>query len=192
MSAVRVDRKAASLQLCLVMLPRPLVIALAFCVAASLPAAAAPVDWADLRPPSQPAQLTVQGAGELGRTFTQALDSQTVEITGFLLPADRDGDLVMDFLLVPWAGACSHTPPPAPNQVLRVHPAEPYKAQGIYEVVTVTGRLTGGRDLTQLFIFDGVATIESAYHLESATVIGRGMSDREPAHGRSPWSFLRR
>ncbi len=150
--------------------------------------------WAELRPQAQPAMLTAPLAGDMGRAAASDADGETVEITGFLLPADREGELVHEFLLVPWAGACSHTPAPAPNQVLRVHPDTPYRAAGIYEVVTVTGRLTSGRDLAQVFIFDGVAVVESAWHLDASTVVGRGMGDRQPTphEGPNPWGFMAR
>lgn len=174
---------------------RLLLFALLAGILAATPAhAARRIGWADLRPSGQPDMATINDAGESGRTPTAALDNETVEITGYLVPSDREGDTVYEFLLVPWAGACSHMPAPAPNQVLRVHARTPFKALGNYEIVTVTGRLTGSRDLTQLFILDGVTVVESAYQLGATAIVSRGLPapDAAPApHGRNPWSFIR-
>jgi hypothetical protein len=175
--------------------PTAAAISASFLLAFALPAdAARAVSWADLRPQGQHEMLTAPVAGDAGRVASDAVDGDTVEITGFLLPSDREGDFVHEFLLVPWAGACSHTPAPAPNQVLRVHPGQPFLSEGIYEVVTVTGRLSARRDLAQVFIFDGVTIVESAYTLDAISVIGRGMGDRQPARheGPNPWGFLNR
>lgn len=171
------------------------------CLAASLlagslsaAAAARGIDWADLRPAAQPDMATTSDAGESGRMPTAALDNETVEITGYMVPSDREGDTVYEFLLVPWAGACSHMPAPAPNQVLRVHATKPFEALGNYEIVTVTGKLRGSRDLTQLFILDGVTVVESAYKLGATAIVSRGLPSPDAAqapHGRSPWSFIR-
>jgi hypothetical protein len=164
-------------------------------IAAAAPAVAArDIGWADLRPVAQPDMATVADAGEAGRTPTAALDNETVEITGYMIPSDREGDTVYEFLLVPWAGACSHMPAPAPNQVLRVHARTPFNALGNYEIVTVTGRLTGSRDLTQLFILDGVTVVESAYQLGATAIVSHGLpapDATQAPHGRSPWSFMR-
>lgn len=158
--------------------------------------AAQPVEWADLRPDDQPSELTAAQRAEIGRTATAALDGQSIEITGYMIPSDREGDRVYEFLLVPWAGACSHMPAPAPNQVLRVHARTPFSALGNYEIVTVTGRLTGSADLTQLFILDGVTTVESAYQLSATAITSHGLPLPDtlpaPSHGRSPWNFLNR
>ncbi len=49
------------------------------------------------------------------------LDSRRVKLPGFVVPLDfqRSGK-VKDFLFVPYFGACLHTPPPPPNQIVYV------------------------------------------------------------------------
>jgi hypothetical protein len=58
-----------------------------------------------------------------------------------MVPLQFDADRVSHFLLVPYAGACIHVPPPPPNQIILVQSAEPVEASGVLEAVTVTGTL---------------------------------------------------
>lgn len=48
------------------------------------------------------------------------LDGQPVKIPGFMVPLDDSAASVSEFLLVPYAGACIHVPPPPPNQIVHV------------------------------------------------------------------------
>jgi len=41
-----------------------------------------------------------------------SLDGQKVRIAGFVVPLERKGEQVVEFLLVPYFGACIHVPPP--------------------------------------------------------------------------------
>ncbi|MBA3852806.1 MAG: hypothetical protein C0503_00235 [Gemmatimonas sp.] len=45
------------------------------------------------------------------------LDGQRVRIPGFVVPLDDAQEDGAEFLLVPYYGACVHTPPPPPNQM---------------------------------------------------------------------------
>ena len=50
------------------------------------------------------------------------LNEQLVKIAGFVVPLDFDFDTetFQNFLLVPYFGACIHTPPPPSNQIVHV------------------------------------------------------------------------
>jgi len=48
------------------------------------------------------------------------LDGKNVTINGYMVPLDGDADFTKTFLLVPYFGACIHTPPPPSNQVIYV------------------------------------------------------------------------
>jgi uncharacterized protein len=48
------------------------------------------------------------------------LRGQVVRIPGFMVPFEDGLDGVTEFLLVPYFGACIHTPPPPPNQMVYV------------------------------------------------------------------------
>lgn len=69
------------------------------------------------------------------------LDGVNVRIPGFLIPMDVDKDEVRSFLLVPYFGACIHTPPPPSNQIIDVAPITPVKGMRMMSAVWVTGKL---------------------------------------------------
>lgn len=153
------------------------------------------IGWQDLLPPGSSASATQKIASRpkpqnTDVALTTALDGEIVEISGYLLPADREGDLVYAFMLVPRRGACSHMRQPPAAQVVRVVPEKPYRLSMNYEPVTVSGRLGVGLEKTQLFILDGVAVIESGYRLSAARVFRTAMeSGTSPS--RTPWGFLK-
>ncbi|MEG9437328.1 DUF3299 domain-containing protein [Edaphobacter sp. HDX4] len=53
-------------------------------------------------------------------TPAEALNGKEVTIPGFMVPFEDDAENVSEFLLVPFAGACIHVPPPPPNQMIYV------------------------------------------------------------------------
>ncbi|MBL8230041.1 MAG: DUF3299 domain-containing protein [Bryobacterales bacterium] len=73
--------------------------------------------------------------------------NQVAKVPGFMIPLDDDAEEVTEFLLVPYVGACVHTPPPPPNQIVQVKMEnnrktklsfwDPVWVQGKFEVVTV-------------------------------------------------------
>ena len=50
----------------------------------------------------------------------QALNGKLVKIPGFIVPLEDYEEEGAEFLLVPYFGACVHTPPPPPNQMVYV------------------------------------------------------------------------
>jgi hypothetical protein len=152
------------------------------------------IGWSELRPAGQgkavPGTPNSASSGE-GETLSWRLKDETIELTGYLLPVDREGDLIYEFMLVPITGICAHVPPPPSNQVVLVIPEQPYKASEIYEPVAVSGKLKPGLEKTQLFILDGVTVIESGYSIASAQVAkAEGIPDATPPRKATPWNFL--
>jgi len=47
---------------------------------------------------------------------------QRIKIAGYVVPLDANRDAQREFLLVPYFGACIHTPPPPANQIILVIP----------------------------------------------------------------------
>lgn len=68
-------------------------------------------------------------------------DGSVVRIPGFVVPLELDEDRVLSFLLVPYFGACIHTPPPPSNQIVYVETSGQFKAPALDDPVYVTGRL---------------------------------------------------
>ena len=107
---------------------------------------------------------------ERGRAVNPQLNGQSIRIPGYLLPLEFSGKLVTEFLLVPWVGACIHTPPPPPNQILLVKPEKPVAMSGMFEPVWVSGRLTAGALKRSLSMVDGAADIDVGYSVKAAQV----------------------
>ncbi len=73
------------------------------------------------------------------------LHQRLVRISGFLVPLGlNDRNLVDQFLLVPYFGACIHTPPPPPNQIVYIVFPDGLTADNLYDPFTLTGRLEVG------------------------------------------------
>ncbi|MBL8386355.1 MAG: DUF3299 domain-containing protein [Burkholderiales bacterium] len=79
----------------------------------------------------------------------EAMNNRRVRIAGFVVPLERRGMLVHEFLLVPYFGACIHTPPPPANQILHVFPAKPVNAVAM-DPVWVEGALETRRSSTSM------------------------------------------
>jgi len=97
--------------------------------------------WSDLIPPDappQPLQLRpLHDFAELGEALSEdgpaaaqlapaapvveALDGVHSKLPGYIVPLDMtDEGRVIEFLLVPYFGACIHVPPPPSNQIVHV------------------------------------------------------------------------
>ena len=73
----------------------------------------------------------------------KSLDGRKVRIPGFVAPLDTNGDVVGDFLLVPYYGSCIHSPPPPAHQTVMVEPAKGKSVtlNDIYRPVWVVGEI---------------------------------------------------
>ena len=69
-----------------------------------------------------------------------ALVGQSVRIPGFAVPLEEGKDGVREFLLVPYFGACVHSPPPPANQIIHVLPKAAAKLRSM-DAVWITGTL---------------------------------------------------
>ncbi len=69
-------------------------------------------------------------------------DGKTIKLPGFVVPLEMDAKTIQEFLLVPYYGACIHTPPPPANQTVRVLTDEDHAYQGkLFDTVWVTGTI---------------------------------------------------
>jgi len=99
------------------------------------------------------------------------LNGKSVRIPGYLLPLEFDGDKVTEFFLVPYVGACIHTPPPPPNQIVHVKIEEAYTTDGgLYTPVWVNGLMKTEQSQSSLNLVDGSSDIPSSYALEAISV----------------------
>jgi hypothetical protein len=70
-----------------------------------------------------------------------ALDGERVRIGGYVVPLDFNATRIIEFLLVPFVGACIHVPPPPTNQIVYVKAPEGFEAGSDFDPVWVTGTL---------------------------------------------------
>jgi hypothetical protein len=98
------------------------------------------------------------------------LNGKEVRIPGYLLPLEFSGTKVREFLLVPYVGACIHTPPPPPNQMVYVTVAHGYESEGLFAPVWVEGLMLASGGTYQLTFVDGTAPIDAGYTLEATKV----------------------
>ena len=69
------------------------------------------------------------------------LAGQSVRLAGYVVPLDEAKDGLREFLLVPYFGACIHTPPPPANQIIHVRTQAPVKGLRTMDAVWVSGKL---------------------------------------------------
>lgn len=98
------------------------------------------------------------------------LDGQNISIPGYALPLDYSGKRITEFLLVPWVGACIHTPPPPPNQIVYVKVEEGFASKGQFTPVVISGQISVEQLTTNLYLKDGSGDIDVGYTLLASDV----------------------
>lgn len=145
------------------------------------------ITWEDLWPPGEDERLeeiyntymaTLESANPDGiaeggaldqmmqfGTFTTVdeLNNTRVKVPGFVVPLDFNAKSeYTEFLIVPYFGACLHTPPPPPNQIIFAKTKSPTKIEDIYVAYWFEGVLKTERKDTNL--------ADAAYSLELSKV----------------------
>ncbi len=112
------------------------------------------IEWDDLIPFGVPYSEII-GEGELneandswnpiydanGTKLNKSLNGAYIKIPGFIIPFDLSVKGVKDFMLVPYVGACVHTPPPPANQLVVVSTQRPWPSDELWDPVWVTGTM---------------------------------------------------
>ena len=92
------------------------------------------------------------------------LDGKRVKIPAYVTPLEYiDQGTIKEFLLVPYLGACIHTPPPPSNQIVHVKSEEAIKLETSYEPIWAIGTIRADSIKTSL--------AESGYQLEIEKVL---------------------
>jgi hypothetical protein len=92
-----------------------------------------------------------------------ALVGQTVRIPGFVVPLEDSKEGMKEFLLVPYFGACIHSPPPPANQIIFVKPKTPAKGLRSMDTVWISGVLATERTDSYMGA--------SSYRIDAQTVL---------------------
>ncbi|CRL10862.1 DUF3299 domain-containing protein [Phaeobacter italicus] len=114
--------------------------------------AAREITWDDLIPPGVPYSEII-GEGEMDEAadtwfpvydenatkLNETLNGARIRMPGFIIPFNVAADGVREFMLVPYVGACIHTPPPPANQLVMVSTQTPWPGDELWDPVWVTG-----------------------------------------------------
>lgn len=105
-------------------------------------------------------------------SINEDLNDKNVTLAGYMLPLDMSGKQVREFLLVPYMGACIHTPPPPPNQIVHAtfHSGIDHPLSDMFRPVLVTGKLSAQPLKRDLFLVDGSSNIDIGYSILVAKV----------------------
>lgn len=118
--------------------------------ASSLAAPPKDIFWEDLIPKGH-IQVDTQGQAshegteqnwvqpDLDAPVVTELNGQSVSLPGFVVPLEGDSEVITEFLLVPYFGACIHVPPPPPNQIVHVTIKGGVPIDSLYDAIVVTG-----------------------------------------------------
>jgi hypothetical protein len=66
------------------------------------------------------------------------IDNQRIKLPGYVVPLEETSAGLKEFLLVPYFGACIHTPPPPANQIVHITSDKPLPLKSM-DVVWATG-----------------------------------------------------
>jgi len=106
-----------------------------------------------------------------GQTANAELNGKTIRIPGYLLPLEFEDKKVVEFLLVPWVGACIHTPPPPPNQIVHVKLEKGFDmGDDMFTPVWVNGVMKTEKNNPELSFIDGKQNIDVSYVMQAEAV----------------------
>ena len=100
----------------------------------------------------------------------EGIDGKEARIPGYMLPLKSESKRVTEFLLVPWVGACIHTPPPPPNQMVHVRVPEGVQDKGRFAAIWLEGMIELKPSEYELFLVDGTMKVKVAYTMNGAAI----------------------
>ncbi len=99
------------------------------------------------------------------------LKVEDMQLGGYLVPLEMDGMKGTQFILVPTAGACIHTPPPPTNQTILVNFPQGYEMQSLYAPVWVHGDIKTDAVETSVSLSDGNQAIQAGYVIQASNIV---------------------
>ena len=109
-------------------------------------------------------------AEENNSKLVQGLNGKDVRIPGYVLPTEFSGDKVVEFLLVPYVGACVHSPAPPANQMVHVMVDEGFASEGMFAPVWVTGKINTSMSTQSISLTDGTTEVEAGYQIKASDI----------------------
>lgn len=105
-----------------------------------------------------------------GEHVDTGMAGKMVRIPGYVLPLREGEGKVFEFLLVPWVGACIHTPPPPPNQMIHVTVPGGMVTRGRFSAIWLEGAVELKPASYNLFLVDGSRQVKVAYTMVSQNI----------------------
>jgi len=69
-------------------------------------------------------------------------DQKSIRLPGFVVPVEyNDDQVITEFFLVPYFGACIHVPPPPPNQIIYVKYPQGLELTALYDPFWIEGTM---------------------------------------------------
>ncbi len=93
-----------------------------------------------------------------------------IKLPGYIVPLALSGRVVTEFLFVPVAGSCVHTPSQPPNQIIHVDYPGGVEFKSIFEAFWIEGELLAESRVSDVVFYDGQSNVESAYKLNANLV----------------------
>ena len=115
----------------------------------------------DMDPDAELAFVEMRRAWDNAPTVI-GLDGVNVKLAGYLVPLEETRDGIKEFLLVPYFGACIHSPPPPANQIVDVVLKTSTKAFHAMDTVWVNGTFATVRQASSMGT--------SGYKIEAASI----------------------
>jgi hypothetical protein len=81
--------------------------------------------------------------------IVKSLDKQKLKLPGYMIPIKFNASSVSEFLLVPYVGACVHTPAPPENQIVYVRLKKPMVTEDLWAPVWVSGVMKAQVSMTK-------------------------------------------
>lgn len=122
--------------------------------------------------PLNDGRVVIEEWGSDAYKVTNRLIDTEIMVDGYVLPLLWEDDRVVEFLLVPWVGACIHTPAPPPNQIIHVTYPGGLAVDREFAPIRLAGTLRDAPAQHHLFLVDGRRYIPASYALTEASVAG--------------------
>lgn len=132
------------------------------------------IGWDDLIPPGVPYSEII-GEGELDEIndtwspifdanatkLNESLNGAYIRMPGFIIPLEVQAKGLTEFILVPYVGACIHTPPPPPNQLVFASTKTPWPSDQLWDPVWAVGTMKTQLQSTEIAETGYALSVES-------------------------------
>ena len=98
------------------------------------------------------------------------VNGKRVSMSGFVVPTKFNGVKATEFLLLPYAGACIHMPPPAANQIVKLSYSPGFEVENVQFPVTVRGTINADKQTELVQLVDGKMNVTMGYAMDALTI----------------------